>query len=91
MKGWKKLYHASTIKRKMMSDKLDFKARSIITDNKGHFIIKGPIHQEFKLSWWCIYPIMEHQNIKHSRLGNFNMLLLIVVKRSKQTKITVNI
>lgn len=32
-----------------MSDKLDFKTRSIITD-KGHFIIKGPIHQEFRLS-----------------------------------------
>lgn len=50
MKGWKKLYHASTNQKKN-DDKLDLKTRSIIKDNKGHFIIiKGLIHQEFKLN-----------------------------------------
>ena len=47
MKGWKKLFYANGNQKKdgvdiLISDKIDFKTKTIIRDKKGHsIIIKG--------------------------------------------------
>ena len=52
MKGWKQIFQANVQGKKpgvaiLISDKIDFKRRSIKTDPEGHFIIlKGRIHEE---------------------------------------------
>ena len=52
MKGWKKIFHANGNQKKvgvaiLVSDKIDFKIKSIIRDKEGHYItIKGSIQEE---------------------------------------------
>ena len=52
VKGWKIIFQAYGQKKKarvtiLITDKIDFKRRSIKRDREGHFIIlKGRIHQE---------------------------------------------
>lgn len=51
VKGWKK-YSKQTIKQKrrgvaiLISDKIDFKTKTITRNNGSLKMIKGPIHQE---------------------------------------------
>ena len=52
VRGWKTIYHASGHQKKagvtiLVSDKLDFKPKTIIRDEEGHYIIlKGSVQQE---------------------------------------------
>ena len=52
MKGWKKVFHANGNQKKaevaiLISDKIDFKAKTITRDTQEHYIIiKGSIHEE---------------------------------------------
>ena len=52
MRGWKKIFHANGNQKKagvaiLISDKIDFKIKTITRDKEGHYImIKGPIQEE---------------------------------------------
>ena len=52
MKGWKKIFHANGNQKKagvaiLVSDKIDFKIKTVTRDKEGHYImIKGSIQGE---------------------------------------------
>ena len=52
MNGWKKIFHANGNQKKagvaiLISDKIDFKIKTITRDKQGHYIIiKGSIQEE---------------------------------------------
>ena len=52
VKGWKKIFHANGNQKKagiaiLVSDKIDFKIRTVTRDKEGHYImIKGSIQEE---------------------------------------------
>ena len=52
VRGWKKIFHANGNQKKtgvaiLISDKIDFKIKTITRDKEGHYImIKGPIQEK---------------------------------------------
>ena len=52
MRGWKKIFHANGDQKKagvaiLISDKIDFKMKTILRDKEGHYImIKGSIQED---------------------------------------------
>ena len=52
MKGWRSIFHANGPQKKagvaiLISDKLDFKLKTLVRHTEGHYIIlKGTIHQD---------------------------------------------
>ena len=52
MKGWKKIFHANGKQKKagvaiLVSDKINFKIKTVTRDKEGHYImIKGSIQEE---------------------------------------------
>ena len=52
VRGWKKIFHANGNQKKagvasLISDKIDFKTKTITRDREGHYImIKGSIQEE---------------------------------------------
>ena len=52
VKGWRSIFHANGPQKKagvaiLISDKLDFKLKTVVRDTEGHYIIlKGTIHQD---------------------------------------------
>ena len=69
VRGWRTIYHTNGCQKKarvvmLISDKLDFKTKTVIRDEEGYYIkIKGSIHQE-DLTIINIYaPTWKHPNI----------------------------
>ena len=55
LRGWKKIFHANGNQKKagvaiLISDKIDFKIKTITRDKKGHYImIKGSIQEDITI------------------------------------------
>ena len=68
MKGWNKIFHANGNQKKagvaiLVSDKIDFKIKTVTRDKEGHYImIKGSIQEEDITIINVYAPSMEHLN-----------------------------
>ena len=74
VRGWKKIFHANGNQKKgevaiVISDKIDFKIKTITTDKEGHYIMKkGSIQEE---DYNCKYLCTQHRSTsKHKANAN---------------------
>ena len=104
VKGWKKIFRANRDQKKagvaiLMSDKIDFKTKTVKRDKEGHYImIKGSIQEE-EITLINIYApnigapqyvrqtliSMKWENNNNTIIvGNFNTLLTPMARSTKQ-------
>ena len=68
VRGWKKIFHANGNRKKagvaiLISDKIDFKIKTITRDKEGHYImINGSIQEEDITIVKFMQPAREHLN-----------------------------
>ena len=106
MKGWKKTFHAKWNQKKagaaiLISDKIDFKIKTITRDKEGHYrMIKGSIQEEDitivniyapnieapQYIWQMLMTIKGEINSNTIIVGDFNTPLS-PMDRSSKTKI----
>ena len=60
MKGWKKIFHANRNQKKagvtiLVSDKIDFKIKSVTRDKEGHYIMIKRSTQEEDITVINVY------------------------------------
>ena len=104
MRGWKKIFHANGNQKKagvviLITDKLDFKIKTVTRDKEGHYIrIKGSIKEEDRTIINIYAPnIGAPQYIQHMltaikgvidsntiKVGDFNTPLTPMDRSSKQ-------
>lgn len=103
VRGWKTIYHANGYEKKagvaiLISDQLDFKPKTIIRDEEGHYIIlKGSAQQDLTiLNIYApnvgaanyinqlITKSKKHINNKTVIVGDFNTTLTEMDRSSKQ-------
>ena len=75
VKGWKKIFHANRDQKKagvtiLISDKIDFKIKTVIKDKEGHYImIKGSIQEDITIVN-THETSMKSQSESHSVMSN---------------------
>ena len=75
VRGWKKIYHANSNNKKpgvatLISDKTDFKAKTIIKDKEGYcIVIKGPYNKRALHQLIYTHPVQRHLNV-YSKWNN---------------------
>lgn len=78
MRGWRTIYHATGQHKKsrvaiLISDKLDFKTKTITRDEGGHYIIiKGSIHQEELIIVNVYAPSVKEAKYMNQLITNIN-------------------
>ena len=103
MRGWRKIFHANGNQKKagiaiLISDKIDFKTKTITRDKEGHYIlIKGSIQVEDKTTvniyapsigapqyiWQILTAIKGESNSNTVMVGDFNTPLSPMDRSSK--------
>ena len=103
MKGWKKIFHANRDQKKagvaiLMSDKIDFKIKTVKRDKERHYImIKGSIQEDITIINIYAPNIGEPQYIRQMltsmkgeinnntiTVGDFNAPLIPIDRSTKQ-------
>ena len=87
VKGWKKIFHANRYQKKagvaiLISDKIDFKIKTVIRDKEAHYImIKGSIQEVITIINIYAPNIGAPQYVRHmliSMKGEINSNTIIV-------------
>ena len=67
MRGWKKVFHANGNQKKvgvaiLISDKIDFKIKTVIRDKEGQYIMTKGTIQEEDITIVYIYICIQHRS-----------------------------
>ena len=89
-RGWRNIYHANGHQKKagiaiLVSDNLDFKPKTVVRDEEGHYIIIQWTVQPEDLGIVNIYnPTLEEAKYINQLITNLNSL--IIYKNSRELK-----